>query len=224
MQIMTRLRRMLGTREAGRIIVYGDIHGCLREWERLRRRLDIQSNDVEISVGDLVNKGPHSAETVRFARTHGVLAVMGNHELKQLALLDRLSESRRSRERPSEDPRRVHALKALSEADIAYLQELPYFLKIDNLTVVHGGITPKTRLRHLSPIHEEELTRLRYIHAKALRPSVKGNKQATFWSALYQGQEGFVVYGHTPAGEVRRDPFALGIDRVGRSRRPGGGR
>lgn len=43
--------------------------------------------DVCLFVGDLVNKGPYSFETVRFLRDIGALGVLGNHEVKLLQLI-----------------------------------------------------------------------------------------------------------------------------------------
>ena len=52
-----------------RTIVIGDVHGCLAELKCLLAKLDVDhDNDVVIFVGDLVNKGAQSAETVEFVR------------------------------------------------------------------------------------------------------------------------------------------------------------
>jgi hypothetical protein len=62
-------------------IIIGDIHGCLDEFKMLLAACDydpLQSS--VILVGDLVNKGPYSAEVVRYAREIGAYAVRGNHD------------------------------------------------------------------------------------------------------------------------------------------------
>lgn len=45
----------------GRVIVVGDVHGCVDELKALMRKVDyVQGNDTLILAGDLVDKGPDS--------------------------------------------------------------------------------------------------------------------------------------------------------------------
>lgn len=47
----------------GRIIVMGDVHGCLDELKDLLDEVSYdKDNDTVILVGDLVDKGPYSLE------------------------------------------------------------------------------------------------------------------------------------------------------------------
>lgn len=64
-----------------KILIVGDVHGCLDELKELLAKCAFDpSNTTLILVGDLVNKGPYSAETVRYVRSIGALCVRGNHE------------------------------------------------------------------------------------------------------------------------------------------------
>ena len=67
-----------------RVCIIGDVHGCLDELKDLLDRV-FKANDKEkttvIFVGDLVNKGPFSAETVEYVRTmENTYCVRGNHD------------------------------------------------------------------------------------------------------------------------------------------------
>ena len=54
----------------GRVIVIGDVHGCLDELEALLRKVDyVEGNDTLILAGDLVDKGPYSSEVRPTPRT-----------------------------------------------------------------------------------------------------------------------------------------------------------
>jgi hypothetical protein len=51
---------------AGRLIIVGDVHGCLTELRELLAKIDYrEGNDTVVLVGDLVEKGPHSLEVGR---------------------------------------------------------------------------------------------------------------------------------------------------------------
>lgn len=185
----------------GRIIVYGDIHGCLDEWRLLRSKIGVRSGDAEISVGDLLSKGPRPVETLQFARENGVITILGNHEERFLEI----AGVKRSGLDEVVHRASLKHFERLGSADLAYLFAMPRFLKIANLTVVHAGLTNGIHLGRLQEEHKTLLTRLRYVSKGAASP------EYVFWSEIYNGSQGYVVYGHTPGG-VRRDDYALGID------------
>jgi hypothetical protein len=52
----------------GRLVVVGDVHGCLDELQQLLQEVEFkEGSDNLVLVGDLVNKGPKSAEVSRRA-------------------------------------------------------------------------------------------------------------------------------------------------------------
>lgn len=71
------------------IYVVGDIQGCYKPLRRLLRSVDFSpSADQLWCVGDLINRGPKSLETLRFLQDidDSVRVVLGNHDLHFLAL------------------------------------------------------------------------------------------------------------------------------------------
>jgi len=76
----------------------GDVQGC---YDQLRRILDSvafdPAHDTLWLVGDLVNRGPQSLETLRYARGLGerAITVLGNHDLNLLAVAEGLRKRHR---------------------------------------------------------------------------------------------------------------------------------
>lgn len=77
------------------IYAIGDIQGCYNEFRRL---LDVVAfdpiHDQLWLVGDLVNRGPHSLETLRFIKGLGqsAISVLGNHDLHLIATIASLGK------------------------------------------------------------------------------------------------------------------------------------
>ena len=81
--------------EVGRDLVVGDVHGCFCTLERALAALDfLPGQDRLFSVGDLVERGPHSEEAIEWIEQRFAGVTRGNHEQGALGwLADRLSGS-----------------------------------------------------------------------------------------------------------------------------------
>ncbi len=67
----------------------GDIQGCFDAFQALLRTIDFRPDRDRLwLVGDLVNRGPQSLETLRFVRAlgDGAVTLLGNHDLHLLAI------------------------------------------------------------------------------------------------------------------------------------------
>jgi len=80
------------------IYVVGDIQGCLKPLKAVLKKVHFDPRcDVLWSVGDMVNRGPQSLETLRFLKSLGdaCICVLGNHDLFLLGLAAGGDTSRR---------------------------------------------------------------------------------------------------------------------------------
>jgi len=120
----------------------GDLQGCLEPLKCLLQRVAFNpSRDCLWLVGDLVNRGPQSLESLRFVRDLGssAITVLGNHDLHLLASaysIERLKKS--DTLRPILDaPDRNDLIDWLRRQKIIHYDE-----KRD-MTMVHAGIPPQ---------------------------------------------------------------------------------
>lgn len=126
-----------------RVAIYavGDIQGCFIELERLLKSVKFDPCiDTLWLVGDLVNRGPASLETLRFVKDLGdsAVTVLGNHDLNLLAV--------------AHGAKRLHrrdTLKAVLDAPdaselLTWLRYRPIMHRDAerNVAMVHAGIPP----------------------------------------------------------------------------------
>ena len=63
------------------IWVIGDVHGYFNTLESLIEQLNLNEQDIVVLLGDLIDRGPTSAEVVRYVReATNVYSLRGNHE------------------------------------------------------------------------------------------------------------------------------------------------
>jgi len=193
-----------------KLIVYGDIHGCLDEFIKLREKISPKSTDYEVCAGDMINKGPYSKETLSYIIENSLSAVMGNHEEKFLKFNSWLY---RELGKVELRVKQKELFMSLDEEQHSFLATLPYFIKVSNVTVMHGGVWQDARLNGLNRKNISKIAHTRYVdkngHFLSLEQKEKKDK---FWSEIYDGREGFIIYGHQVFKIPRFDRFSLGID------------
>ncbi len=210
--------------------VIGDIHGCLRELERLLRAIRFDpARDEAWSTGDFVRGGTDSAAVLRLWREIGGRGVIGNHDLHAC------------REWAGERPR-TSSLASLfcapdAEASIAWLRQLPLLARLPSsdddrdVWVVHAGVHPRwddlaalAESVNAAPRDEEWLKRSEVVFATSVRccdangqrsPQKGGAEDCLApyqpWDDFYRGAE-LVVHGHWAMRGYYRGPRTLGLD------------
>lgn len=194
-----------------RIIIYGDLHGCLDEFISLREKIKPLKSDKEIVIGDILDKGNYSNELLNYIQKHKILSIMGNHEYKYVRY-------KKHQEKDNKNPiilddNQLKIYKNLSEENFIYLNSLPFFIKIDNLTLVHAGITNKIQLETASLKDLKKLLWITRLDTNQNPVSLSDeNKSSKLWTEYYNGNQGFIIYGHHPFDKVKYDKYSMGID------------
>lgn len=202
----------------GRTIFIGDVHGCYDELRALLRQLKPRGGDRLVFLGDIVDKGRHSAACVALvrktvARFKGSVCILGNHDKRWARMLQK--------GKPTPEK--------LAPEDERFLLSMPLFHRLPDIGwfAVHGGLFP--RLLGAGPLTEEDaqfphkdkkrgelLEKVAHVRQVSswgdFVPLGKETAETVPWPASYDGREGVVVYGHEPARRPMRGPFTLGLD------------
>lgn len=132
--------------ELGRDFVVGDLHGCVLVLLRALAELEFHPfRDRLFAVGDLVNRGPYSLETLELTRRRWFRSVLGNHEAM---LIEHLEDPSRV---PPYDPAWLDAVaprradrKAFADTWLPVLREMPRVIVVgtgdQRYNVVHAEL------------------------------------------------------------------------------------
>ena len=168
------------------VYAIGDIQGCFDELLELLAALHFDRRQDRLwFVGDLVNRGPKSLETLRFVRELGPAAVtvLGNHDLHLLAAAHGIRPD-------SIDGDTLEPILAAPDRDelIDWLRRLPllhYDAELGYL-MVHAGLPPQWDLALAQHCAAEVETVLRSDQLDAFLSRMYGNKPKQ-WSEGLEG-------------------------------------
>ena len=169
----------------------GDIQGCYQQLTALLSKIGYKAGIDQLWLcGDLVNRGPRSADVLRWAQDQGDLVqpVLGNHDLHVLAIAYGIRV-------PGPRDTVADILEA-SDADqlITWLRRQPLMVcdPASRSAMVHAGLVPQWSSKLAQELAEEVHTVLRSDRPETLlanmygdrpkkwRPSLRGAKRLRF--------------------------------------------
>jgi len=190
----------------------GDIQGCFDELRALLDQIDFDEQcDSLWFVGDLVNRGPKSLETLRFVKSLGerAITVLGNHDLHLLA-----TWQNKHRHFKSNDTLAPIFAADDSEELLEWLRGRPLLHHDAQLdyTMIHAGLPPQWDLAMAQQCAHEVENVLRGERFKEFLGHMYGNKPNQ-WNPELHGWDRlrFIVNCFTrlrfctPAGELEFD-------------------
>jgi bis(5'-nucleosyl)-tetraphosphatase (symmetrical) len=163
------------------IYAIGDVQGC---YDQLRRLLDVLRFDPGVDllwlVGDLVNRGPQSLETLRFVRDLGerAVTVLGNHDLNLLAIAAGMRK-----------PHRGDTLNAILQATdrdelLDWLRRRSMMHVDGGYAMVHAGLLPQWSVQQALSLAGEVERTLRSDDQVELLHKMYGNEPARWAEGL----------------------------------------
>lgn len=206
-----------------RLIVIGDVHGCLPQLEALLGLIALKDGDRVAFLGDLVDKGPDSLGVVeyvrRLGRIHPTTVIAGNHEESALRLYDKAQKqgSWDGIKKAEKEP----WLKLLTADQAEWIRSLPLVARPrSDVLLVHGGLFPAFFEGHgsIGEVPAEwhkgggkkldrmrRFLRIRHVYKQGTERAGQmvslGEEGADTqrWAEDYDGREGHVFYGHDPS-------------------------
>jgi bis(5'-nucleosyl)-tetraphosphatase (symmetrical) len=163
----------------------GDIQGCQPRLDTLLKRIDAVSPEANlVFVGDLVNRGPRSLETLRQIRALGNAAqiVLGNHDLHLLAVACGIRHAHRSDT--------IDDILNAPDRDelLDWLRRQPLALMKDGYLLVHAGVLPQWTAQQTLELAREVQTVLSGPDWVAFLRQMYGNSPAR-WDDALQGAD-----------------------------------
>lgn len=128
------------------IYAIGDVQGCFDELTALVKKISFNPKKDKLwFVGDLVNRGPKSLETLRWIKSLGDKAttVLGNHDLHLLAAYAGIREVKKT----SSLHHVVHAKDIKELIDWVRQQPLMHYDSNLNIAMVHAGLLPSWTIK-----------------------------------------------------------------------------
>ena len=167
----------------------GDIQGCFGSLQRLLERCGFDSaQDTLWLVGDLVNRGPRSLETLRFLRNLGpaVITVLGNHDLSLLMVAEGFGKRGKGDtfDEILEAPDR--------EVLLDWLRHKPLCHVAGNFCLVHAGLLPQWTVAEARALAAEVESTLTASNWREFLANMWGSEPAS-WNDSLQGWARFRV-------------------------------
>jgi serine/threonine protein phosphatase 1 len=136
----------LGTEKAD-ILVVGDVHGCLHTFTAILDQ-HWKNDEILIQVGDLIDRGKFSGETIQFVQhlqkihPNQVFILRGNHEQELIEYVETGFNSNWMRQRG------YKTLESLSRVGLSlietanWMKNLPLYWECERISISHAGIAP----------------------------------------------------------------------------------
>ena len=136
-------------RESNRRIIIGDVHGHFDGLINLLEVIAPDFNDQVYFLGDLIDRGPQSAQVVDFVQESPYQCLLGNHEQMLLDILVNRGSKQveqtwlRSGGRATVDS---YEEATIPQKHLDWMLSLPTHLDLGDIWLAHAGVDPRLPL------------------------------------------------------------------------------
>ena len=220
---------------SSKIVIVGDIHGCLDELQVLLDMVHLGAGDRLVLCGDLIDRGPDPVGVVRylceFRRGPDIFCslVLGNHEEKALRWLrhHRSAKADSTYTNPMEDTdgRYSKLFDNLTFVEVQFLESATLWCPVPGGIVVHAGVVPSltalppeqsrfTDFKGKDRARFNSLVRARHVRDGEMVPLGEETPDDPYWADVYDGRFGHVWFGHNVFDQAfpKTFPHATGLD------------
>lgn len=184
-----------------RTLIIGDVHGCDKELKKLLKEVKADPDQDQILfIGDLINKGPNSRGVWEIFREMKAKAILGNHELSMLELVQgKFHKHGKYFEQLQHDFGRYFA-------DFVHdVSNWPLWYEDHELMLVHAGLVPG-----LHPDQTDPWALVTIRTWDGVGEDLK-NPDNPPWYDFYAGDD-LIVFGHWAALGGLNRPRVIGLD------------
>lgn len=129
-----------------RRIFIGDVHGHYDGLMQLLEAIGLNSDDQVYFLGDLIDRGPKSAQVVSFVRNHGYSCLLGNHEQMLLEALPNGKVLQAALQAwlysGGQTTVASYSKPDLLLDDVEWMNTLPTHLDLGDIWLAHAGVHP----------------------------------------------------------------------------------
>lgn len=127
--------------------VVGDLQGCYKPLKKLLRKVKFSANKDKLwCVGDLINRGPDSLDTLRYLQDMGSATkiVLGNHDLHFIAINEDCAPARNkdTLDKLLKAPDCQQLSDWLRGMPLAHYASVDTNKGLENFLMVHAGVAP----------------------------------------------------------------------------------
>jgi serine/threonine protein phosphatase 1 len=139
-----------------RRIIIGDVHGQYDALLQLMEAIAPQENEPVYFLGDLIDRGPNSAQVIEFVRKNRYHSLLGNHEQMLLDVLGNqatMGEMFQGWLYSGGYATLVSYNHKIPQDHIDWLKTLPLYLDLGDIWLVHAGVHPDLPLAEQNANH-----------------------------------------------------------------------
>ena len=167
----------------GNRYVISDIHGCVRTFDALIKKIDLQLDDQLFLLGDYIDKGNNCKGTINYiidlSEHFQVFPLKGNHEDDFEVMLDINSERLFQSYLEKQPNSFLNDDFSVDDKYLNFIKSLPYYFELENHFIVHAGFNFE------SENHLEDTEEMLWIRDFEYDKNKARNKTIIFGHTIY---------------------------------------